>query len=293
MLKAIDPIGFQDQCPNGGCHDAPADSGSAIDEFEAAGVDTSPPPEEQVESYLEGVQAQQDAQEAEVAAREEADQAQRAEAGRPATDSYGVECSGDCHQEEVVQGETWTGAGEDTPVDGSLAPYFVQGLPILASEALSAGLLPSLELYMSTRIGMRMPRFGTGSGPAKLSPAEEAASWQGSGAYPGVDDWTNTTLQSGDIVYGGAPGQSGFYTTGEAVVGSGMSRSGLGEALQVAPHAVHGYRPAVTAYRATEPIEAAISITKANAQHGPGGVPQFFVPDYSKLEPIVSIPLGP
>ena len=45
------------------------------------------------------------------------------------------------------------------------------------------------------------------------SQSEGARSWQGKGDYPGVDNWSDTTLKKGTTVWGGAPGQSNFYTT--------------------------------------------------------------------------------
>lgn len=173
VLKAIDPIGLQDQCPNGSCHEATDAAPSPVEEIEAA----TPSEDEQLESYLEGIQAQQEleAAEAETAELERKDQEKRAAEGRPATSSYGVECSGDCHQENVVQAPGIPKGEEDTPLDGSLAPLFVHGLPILASEALTAGLAPSLEMYLATRVGMRMPRFGeTGTAIANQVPQRMA-----------------------------------------------------------------------------------------------------------------------
>jgi RHS repeat-associated protein len=124
--------------------------------------------------------------------------------------------------------------------------------------------------------------------------ATQAASWQGSGSYPGDDHWRDITLKKGTIIYGGVPGQSEFYTTARSLERAAGSRSALGRALQISPHAVHGYRPAVGAYVVTQDTPAAIAVTRANSHLGPGGATQFFVPDFANsLSPLQTIPLGP
>jgi len=43
------------------------------------------------------------------------------------------------------------------------------------------------------------------------NPAAWARQWQGHGIYEGRDNWRNIVLKKDTIIYGGAPGQSGFY----------------------------------------------------------------------------------
>lgn len=128
-----------------------------------------------------------------------------------------------------------------------------------------------------------------------LGAAEDAATlasrWQGKGAYTGVDAWANTTLKEGTIVYGGVPGQSGFVTTAEGIVASEQNAASLFKGLQVAPNPTLGYRPGVTMYRVTADTEAAFSQALANPQFGSGGLPQYYIPNFKSLEPVLSIPL--
>lgn len=132
---------------------------------------------------------------------------------------------------------------------------------------------------------------GAGSGPAKLTPSQEAQSWQGKGAYPGVDTYRDITLKKGTVIFAGDPGQSNYYTTASAVSRSGGSAQGLSEGLQVKPHPTFGYRPNVRAYEVTEDTPAAFGIARANPQYGQGGLPQVYIPDYSTLKPLGATPL--
>ncbi|OJX33880.1 MAG: hypothetical protein BGO86_03095 [Chryseobacterium sp. 36-9] len=118
-----------------------------------------------------------------------------------------------------------------------------------------------------------------------------AASWQGKGAYAGIDAWRDITLAEGKYVVGGLPGQSNFYTTLKGLERSGFSKSALGEGLQIQPHPTFGYRSEVGVYKVTESTSAAFGTTYANPQFGAGGLPQIFIPDYSGLELISTIPL--
>jgi hypothetical protein len=121
-----------------------------------------------------------------------------------------------------------------------------------------------------------------------------ARSLQGSGNYPGVDQYMQVTLKQGTIVYGGAPGQSHFYTTADAVEKTGRSASRLFQGLQVAPHPIFSYRPGVTAYEVTEDVVVAFGRALANPQHGQGGLPQIVIENYERfLRPVYSIPLLP
>lgn len=122
--------------------------------------------------------------------------------------------------------------------------------------------------------------------------AAEAASWQGKGAYTGVDTWTNTTLKQGTVVYAGAPGSSNFFTTGEAMAASGGDAAKMFQGLQVQAHPTFGYRPGMTLYMVTEDTEAAFSQALANPQFGAGGYSQYYIPNTSSLKPVLSIPFG-
>lgn len=42
--------------------------------------------------------------------------------------------------------------------------------------------------------------------------------WQGSGDYPGVDEWAIATIPAGVDLYGGLPGQSEYYTIDQTLI---------------------------------------------------------------------------
>jgi hypothetical protein len=122
----------------------------------------------------------------------------------------------------------------------------------------------------------------------------EARGWQGKGAYPGVDDYRGEYLEPGTIVVGGAPGQSAYYSTPEALQAAGMSRSRFAQGLQVAAHPQFGYRPKATYYRVTRRCPAAMGPASANPQYGQGGTLQYYIADYAScLAPINTVDLLP
>lgn len=127
---------------------------------------------------------------------------------------------------------------------------------------------------------------------ARGEPSQFARSLQGSGNYPGIDRFRDIALKEGKIIYGGAPGQTPFYTTASALRRSGGSAEKLFQGLQVAPHPEFGYRPGVTAYEVVRDTPAAFGRTLANPQHGAGRLPQIVIEDYrDALRPIYSVPL--
>ncbi|MBZ2398963.1 RHS repeat-associated core domain-containing protein, partial [Erwinia amylovora] len=129
--------------------------------------------------------------------------------------------------------------------------------------------------------------------PTKENDHNQAAfgrQWQGRGIYKGRDSWSNTMLKEGDIVYGGAPGQSGFYFDKATLDAAGGSREKLWKSLQVLPHPTYGYRSKIQAYRIKR--ETIAGTGKALSQDpsqgfGTGGGTQFFFSNYKTvLEPI-------
>lgn len=129
--------------------------------------------------------------------------------------------------------------------------------------------------------------------PTKANDHNQAAfgrQWQGRGIYEGRDSWSNTMLKEGDIVYGGAPGQSGFYFDKATLESAGGSREKLWKSLQVLPHPTYGYRNKIQAYRVKR--ETIAGTGKALSQDplkgfGNGGGTQFFLSNYKTvLEPI-------
>ena len=130
--------------------------------------------------------------------------------------------------------------------------------------------------------------------PTKDNDHNQAAfgrQWQGRGIYKGRDSWSNTMLKEGDIVYGGAPGQSGFYFDKATLNAAGGSRQKLWESLQVLPHRDFGYRGQIQAYRVKRDAIAGTgqALSQDPSIFGQGGGTQFFLSNYKTiLEPIGS-----
>lgn len=95
--------------------------------------------------------------------------------------------------------------------------------------------------------------------------------WQGYGDYLGRDPWTNVVVKADTILYGGVPGQSGFYFDQATLDNSGNSKVKLGETLQILPHKKFGYRPFVQMYRVKEDTCMAVSQAKAQDPSKFGG----------------------
>lgn len=137
------------------------------------------------------------------------------------------------------------------------------------------------------------------AGTGYTSPSDQAKSWQGKGKYPGVDDYTDVTVNKGTVLYRGEPKGSEFFTTLDAVEGSGRSATTIFEGLQVEKNPIYGYRSEMQGYVFNEDVAAAYGITNANPQFGAGGLPQYFVPDVQTLidngilVPVDNIPLTP
>jgi type VII secretion system ESX-1 substrate len=121
-----------------------------------------------------------------------------------------------------------------------------------------------------------------------LRPAKQAAALQGTRVYPGIDAWENVTLKAGTKVFAGEPGVTGFATSAKGAAAAGNDAAVLNKGLQIAPHA-GTFRPGLTEFRLTKDVEAAKSIALANPQFGPGGIEQFYIPNFGEVtEPIVS-----
>lgn len=98
--------------------------------------------------------------------------------------------------------------------------------------------------------------------------------------YPGVDEWTNTVIPKGAVVYYLGPTSSGFFTTVDAVTAAGRDADTLRFGLQIAPRDSTEQRPLMAAEVPTH-VVAAKGLARANPQYGSGGFPQFYVPGYS------------
>lgn len=106
--------------------------------------------------------------------------------------------------------------------------------------------------------------------------AAQARSWQGSGAFPGIDDYANRVLAAGDRLEAGFPGLSNYATSGGTAAANGNSASRVWEGLQVGPNQFD-YRPSMVELRINNPVDAAHGTALANPQYGAGGAEQFFL----------------
>lgn len=130
------------------------------------------------------------------------------------------------------------------------------------------------------------------------SPSEMAKSFQGKGDCPGIDNYTDTTVFKGRVLYRGEPNGTEYFTTIDAIEKSGRSKTALFQGLQVKRHKTFGYRNKVVGYYFAENVDAAYGCTLANPQYGKGGLTQYFVPnaqeliDKGVLIPVVTINLN-
>jgi filamentous hemagglutinin len=181
--------------------------------------------------------------------------------------------------------------------DGQVAQSTAQALPMAPVELPFAGILGRLlgSGATDTRAVTAPTITSLDSSVNALSPAQQARSWQGSGAYPGVDSYVDTVLPRGNYVVGAVPGQSPYYTSLDAFLGMDGTAGDYYRSLQIAPNANPAfppYRNGVTIYQVNQDAPAAYGAgTVANPQFGPGGKPQYFIPDFGDvLTPLFSIP---
>ena len=115
------------------------------------------------------------------------------------------------------------------------------------------------------------------------TPSEIARSWQGTGKYPGIDDYVDITVEKGTVLYRGEPNGTEYFTTLDAIEQSGRDATKLFEGLQVEKNPIHGYRGEMQGYIFNEDVAGEYGITNANPQFGKGGLPQYYVPDVQDL----------
>ena len=126
---------------------------------------------------------------------------------------------------------------------------------------------------------------------AEGSVATQAKEWQlANGGYGVADDWMEIQLKKGDIVWGGTPGQSNFYTTNEVAELVGTDATKLYQGLQVGKGAFPTYRAGFTMYEVKEDITVAYSQALANSHISSGGFEQYFIPNFENvLTPIQTV----
>ena len=76
----------------------------------------------------------------------------------------------------------------------------------------------------------------------RKTPSEIAKSWQGTGKYPGIDDYVDEKNKKGTVLYRGEQNGTEDFTTLDAIEQSGREVTKLFEGLQVEKNPVHGYR---------------------------------------------------
>ena len=140
-----------------------------------------------------------------------------------------------------------------------------------------------------------LPEFRKISGIQAIEAVDDsllikAKRWQGSGNYPGVDDWQVFEIPAQTRLYGGLPGQSEFYSIEQSLKAVNNNKVKYWESLQVAPNPTFGFRPKVGEFLLNTSTKVAVSITLANPQFGKGGAWQVFVIDFKdKLTKIKEI----
>jgi RHS repeat-associated protein len=106
-----------------------------------------------------------------------------------------------------------------------------------------------------------------------------------------ADVWKNVTLPKGTIIYQGAPGASGFFTTERSLRKAGWSADALWDGLQVRPSRIFQPRKVAVAYELLEDTPVAFGRATAN-KYGSGGYGQIFIdPNKAKMKEVYSIQL--
>jgi hypothetical protein len=152
--------------------------------------------------------------------------------------------------------------------------------------------------YKPTPVGTPyFERFGGMDRVAQTTGADadivsRAAAWQGQGAYPGVDAWGAFSLRKGDMIVGGYPGPSAFFTEEGTLLAAGYQREAVRQALQIELSPIRPPRAWARYYRVKTDARVAMSKVAANKAHGPGGAIQYYVEDWQNvLEPLINQPL--
>lgn len=128
-------------------------------------------------------------------------------------------------------------------------------------------------------LGRRIGRVAGDTGGLDGQAIRNATQAQVSGGYR-PDEWTMTTLRKGDVVYGGLPGQSAFYTDRETLMNGHYGQKSVFESIQSRPHGKFGYRPGMGVYEVTGDVRAPTGKALANTAYGKGGGRQFYIQNY-------------
>jgi hypothetical protein len=115
-------------------------------------------------------------------------------------------------------------------------------------------------------------------------PVDGARSFQGAPPYSGVDDWAQGWADKGHQFSGGWPGPGQFVVPRHVVDELGGDARRYYEGVQVQSRVMTDggpatYRGQMRTYEVLEPLPLGVSVARNNPQFGPGGLPQYFLPD--------------
>lgn len=88
-------------------------------------------------------------------------------------------------------------------------------------------------------------------------------------------------LKKGDVIFGGLPGQSAYYTDLQTILESQGDKAELGRILQIRPHSIFGYRPNIAQYEVLQDIRIPSDVALNNPNFGVGMGRQFFLSNFS------------
>jgi hypothetical protein len=158
-----------------------------------------------------------------------------------------------------------------------------------ASGALTgfgAGLGDGAGFFGSLRSGVSDMSQGWRGGQeaAGLLPSQAARGWQGSGGYPGIDSWHDTTLAAGTQLEALHPKITGFVMPDGTISALGGDSADISRGVQVGPsdlneYIAHNYRVEGVKLQLNTDLPVASAHAVANPQFGGGGLPQYFIPD--------------
>ncbi|HET6563469.1 MAG TPA: hypothetical protein VFG72_16490 [Marmoricola sp.] len=165
----------------------------------------------------------------------------------------------------------------------------VGDLPSLVTSARAAdGFVPSLRVFWNAARSSASGAVDAAwtahiAQVGRTDPARAASLWQGSGSYPGVDNWRKGSLSPGTVVEAGWPGTSGFTIPDGTIASVGNDAGRLADGTQVAPD--FDYNPPLRSdamrFQVNVEVPAATSTTAANPQYGQGGLTQHYIPDFN------------
>jgi RHS repeat-associated protein len=209
--------------------------------------------------------------------------------------SYALGGIGIAQMASVATGTSWSGEvlteyQEKIRMEKSksnLTAAITIGFGSIFTKAVSGYLGTKMNNSVSTQSNNKKLLDPNSSEINKSDIVSKAKSWQGSGSYPGVDDWESKLLKKGTKVWGGTPGPSNFYTTTEVMDDVGYDATKLYKGLQVGLEGYDSYRASVTMYTLNQDIEVAYSTALENPQFGVGGYSQYYIENYNEfLKPV-------